>query len=71
MGHGKRGSEYSMVVFADNRDEAVAVAAEGLPSGAEILEARASETADDGSWHVVLRYRGGPKKRGAEGPESS
>lgn len=60
MGHG-RGS-YEADVFADSADEAIAIAAEALPPGAEVTDARALPHPDNDGWRVTLTFRGGKKK---------
>lgn len=62
MGSKHRG-EYSTVVSADDADEAVTIATEALPPGAEVTDARAKPSEDGpmDSWQVTLHFRGRKK----------
>ncbi len=60
----RHGGTYQTVVAADNADEAIAIAAEALPPGAETTDGEAVRTADgiSGTWQVTLTFKRGKKR---------
>jgi hypothetical protein len=61
-GHGR--GIYETDVFADSADEAIEIAAEGLPPEAELTTAEAipHPSGPEGNWAVSLKFKGGKKK---------
>lgn len=55
-----RHGSYRMVVSADTAQEAIEIAAEALPPGAELLDSSASRT--DENWTVTMKFRGRKKR---------
>ncbi len=59
---GKHKHKYTISVAADDADEAIAVAAEGLPQGATLVSGDAVPGSDDMVWSVTLVFTGGDRR---------
>ncbi|MDA5195111.1 hypothetical protein [Govanella unica] len=59
--HGHK-HKYTVTVTADSAEEAISVAAEALPKGAEISASEATPTGDNMGWAVTLSFTGGERR---------